>query len=507
MELMRKLKTAAGAAVLSALLAACGELEMVLPSSTPYRINALINDYTLDECSIINSNDNVRPYFVDSIEKDPDVTGLMVFLQTLSGEPAGQKTRYTFVAGAGAERSLHLSESGGEPETGGEPESGGEPVSVGESATGGKPSQAPERVIFVNRSKRELPPFLFPNSLAMDHYVLNFQVLREEEILYKTQKPVYFLGDALFVLEDIRSYRPDEAGAYLIPPGSAVLLEAVISADEDLAPYVIWYNGKKIIDEGLFDGNLQRFLWKTPDQGGFLLVRAEVFPFKPRTDPRIIGKSREFSLPVASKKEDPKPTDAAHWYQFQGDLRDTRNPGKTLETGGSLPLWLPHAGIYGLAVGPQDTFTLPGALTGTGRERITIRFAPRSAGLVFSVSHALFGGADLELSAAENGVILSTGGVSRELAYPDLFTGTGFITAHISFQYEGGFCTLEPWFEGVMLPTPEPLTFNAGSGERILRLGGSPSRGNEDPGGSLTAENRVTAIIDEVIITYTGDSR
>lgn len=501
-----KFKTAAGALCFSILLAACGELDMVLPSSSSYEVDAFIDGYTLEECSIISSDSRVRPYFVRSIEKDPDVTGLLIFLQTLSGEPAGQKARYVFVTAAGGEtapeKSFRSEETGEEGE---------------ETAPPNPPEAVSERVIIVQRSKNELPPFPISHALKPDQYNLVFQVLRQEEVLYKTQKPVYFLGDAQFALEDIRSYRPDETGSYLIPAASTVMLEALITADEGLTPYIIWYRGKKTIGEGYFDGNVHRFLWKTPDQSGFLLIRAEVFPSKPRTTPRINGKSKEFSLPITSKKEGPEPTDGiTHWYQFQGDLGDARNSGQTLEEA-NPPQWLPCAGIYGLAVGPQDAFTLREAFAGTGegQEELMIRFAPRAEGTVFSLSRQVIpsGVFELELSVTENSLILSTGvgnKTPQELVSPDLFTRNELITAHITFQYNGDFVTVEPRFEGAgTVLQPEYFTFNATSGEGVLRLGGHPVQGAqnafENGDAPLSEEHRVTAIVDELTITHTGN--
>ncbi|MDR2394771.1 MAG: hypothetical protein LBD93_11560 [Treponema sp.] len=72
---------------------------MVLPSDGTYQVNAYINDYSLDECSIIRSNDTIRPYFVNSVVNDPDIRGLVVFLQNSSGQAAGKKIWYTLTAG------------------------------------------------------------------------------------------------------------------------------------------------------------------------------------------------------------------------------------------------------------------------------------------------------------------------------------------------------------------------------------------------------------------------
>ncbi|MDR2485374.1 MAG: hypothetical protein LBD55_08265 [Treponema sp.] len=79
-----------------------GALDWVLPSTGTYQINAYINEYSLNECSIIRQNDTVRPYFIHSVADDPDIQGLIVFLQDPLGTVAGKKTWYTVKKGDGA---------------------------------------------------------------------------------------------------------------------------------------------------------------------------------------------------------------------------------------------------------------------------------------------------------------------------------------------------------------------------------------------------------------------
>ena len=71
-----------------------GALDWVLPSTGTYQINAYINEYSLNECSIIRQNDTIRPYFIHSVADDPDIQGLIVFLQDPLGTVAGKKTWY-----------------------------------------------------------------------------------------------------------------------------------------------------------------------------------------------------------------------------------------------------------------------------------------------------------------------------------------------------------------------------------------------------------------------------
>ena len=84
------------------LLAACGEMDTVFPSVGSYRVSARVNEISLEECSVVNRNSKIRPYFVNSIANDPDITGLAVYLQTVRGEIISQKVRYTLSATAQA---------------------------------------------------------------------------------------------------------------------------------------------------------------------------------------------------------------------------------------------------------------------------------------------------------------------------------------------------------------------------------------------------------------------
>lgn len=82
------------------MFAACGELTTVLPSGgrTYYRVNAMVNRIPLDEYSIIKKDDEIRPYFINSVANDPDILGLTVFIQTPSGVTVSPKVQYTLKA-------------------------------------------------------------------------------------------------------------------------------------------------------------------------------------------------------------------------------------------------------------------------------------------------------------------------------------------------------------------------------------------------------------------------
>ncbi|MDR1302403.1 MAG: hypothetical protein LBK43_08050 [Treponema sp.] len=74
-------------------------MDTVLSTGQYYEVNAYINNYSLSECSIIRSNDTIRPYFVNSLVNDPDIRGLAVFLQNSSRQAISQRIWYTLTPG------------------------------------------------------------------------------------------------------------------------------------------------------------------------------------------------------------------------------------------------------------------------------------------------------------------------------------------------------------------------------------------------------------------------
>ncbi|MDR3342194.1 MAG: hypothetical protein LBT14_05285 [Treponema sp.] len=223
------------------------------------------------------------------------------------------------------------------------------------------------RVIPVTRLDRELPAFTLADTLEIGQYFMVFQVLGEREVLYKIEKPLYFLGNAEFIFDDIQRYLPGfSTDSHLIPTGINIMLEAQMISDKRLDPYVVWYSGRKRIGEGRLAEGADHLIWKAPERTGFQAIRAELFPFRPVSG--IKGMVKELSLPISSKSERrgyfSKTDHYIYWYQFHGTLQDSEAPGNTgrmlLSKQNKPPLWLPHAGMYGLSVGPEAVYLLPG---------------------------------------------------------------------------------------------------------------------------------------------------
>jgi hypothetical protein len=476
------------------ILVSCGEFDSVLPVNQTYQVSATAGNYSLDEYSGIRLGDEIQPFFVHSISGDQDITGLTVFLQTPEGKPAGKKIRYSI----------------GEP---GEEEDG-------------------TILIPAAGTDRKLPRFRLNEELEIGSYRMVFQVLGEKgKVFSETEKAVFYLAGADYGISEISAYLPgDSRDSYLIAPGTLMMLEAKVTADESLDPSVIWYDGKKRIGGGKISAGVNKFFFRIPDESGFRLLRLEAFPFPPdgksgagdsTPEAAARGKIRELSLPVSAKGRGPEyflpapeeRKDFAGHYLFAGDLRDSLDPspGRLLvkESGGADggSIWLGYGGIYGLAVGSGDCYLLPRETVGPldqGSRIFGFRCKMLGDGTVFSVSSA-DGSVNLDLSREKETLVLAlkVDGMSRkvETALPP---GEDFISFAVSLDFGEN-------ARAAILPpagTPETVLSLAGffAGQAICRLGApapeKPGADEEAPGEEEKEPPGVPVmILDELSVT------
>ncbi|MCL2879365.1 MAG: hypothetical protein FWF29_03890, partial [Treponema sp.] len=153
---------------------------------------------------------------------------------------------------------------------------------------------------YVDRLDTPLPAFSLPTSFRIGSYTMIIRVLGENNILGEVQLPFFYLGTAKFSLKDISLYLPGASSeSRLIPPGTSVLLEAKVEADPRLNPYIVWYDGKKIINEGKLADGAGFIFWNAPVQNGLQTLRAEIFPVLDHAG--IGGITKEIILPVSGK--------------------------------------------------------------------------------------------------------------------------------------------------------------------------------------------------------------
>ena len=80
--------------ILLFLFSTCGELDNIFPPNGTYQVRTLVNGSAIEECSIIRASDKIRPYFAVSVVNDPDLIGMLVYIQNAQGEVIGDKIRY-----------------------------------------------------------------------------------------------------------------------------------------------------------------------------------------------------------------------------------------------------------------------------------------------------------------------------------------------------------------------------------------------------------------------------
>lgn len=362
-------------------------MDAILPNAGTYKVNAHVDNVSLDDCSLVGVRDNIRPYFEDDVSGDPDVTGLMVFLRNSRGEIAGWKVLYNLAAETGNSSTGNNSTAGnnstgnnstagnnsnstrGQNQNGSQTESQSnvrgntpdevlindaetEEDSIEEGETlpvedtedtavnsteylGEPPRQntveyknGDELIIPVRSLDDDLPFFPVPDDLPPGWYTLVSQVMSGNEVLQKTEKLFFFLADTGFSFDNIQVHLPGMAeNSQLIPNGTVIMLEAALNFDSHLDPYIVWYYGKKKVVEGKFSEGTGTLLWNAPEQNGFFSLRAEAFPTEPRQG--IAGYINEVSLLVSSKAAylhliPEDVPELIHWYTFEGSLDDSK---------------------------------------------------------------------------------------------------------------------------------------------------------------------------------------
>jgi hypothetical protein len=395
-------------------LFSCGDLETLFPESESYQVRTLVNGISLEECSIVRSNDKIRPYFAVSVADDPDLISLLVYIQNPRDEVVGERVFYTLQPYASVPVIVEPEEKE-EEETDEEPEGSliwelpeHGVVSEKWSFTNTRPEKKnTDAEIAVKSFDDDLPYFPLPKNLEIGQYTLVFEALGKKETLSRTETTIFYLGGIEFNLKDIAMYLPGlSPGSQLIAPQTTVMLEARLDFDSRLDPYVIWYNGKNIISKGKISDGAGSILWTAPEQTGFYALRMEAFPLYLKRS--FAGVSREITLPVSPKAvsldyffehdssytgrsllaegtaypeqvqlitamlhaEDshtpvpvmPSPPKLLQWYQFAGNLHDamsvpTDEPS-LLPPDEQTPRWAGIGQSYGLITGADDVYRI-----------------------------------------------------------------------------------------------------------------------------------------------------
>jgi len=405
-----------------AFFSGCEAMDAFLPSSVTYRVNAKVDSVPLDEFSFITSGDKILPYFENSISGDPDVTALTLYLRDSKGEITGWKVTYTI-------------------------DTEGSGTVVNEPQRAAPNRKGEELVVPVKDLDSNLPDFPVPSALPMGQYTLVFQVMRGNQVVQRSEKSFFYLAEVGFSFDSIQVHQGGiPESSQQIPKGSVIMLEAKLDYDSLLDPYIVWYDGKKIISEGSFSEGAGNLLWKAPEQNGFASVRAEAFPIKNRQN--LAGYSKDISLLVSSKKADihllPEDNkDVLYWYVLKGDLQEVKSnglPERFLKHAKNIsPKWLPSGGTFGLAAGTNDIYTLPGVSFSNSDRfwQILCRIKPLNDGGILSVEFGTPSAVTMNLIKDDKNLILML--VSSEEVVTQILTlpeSDSFLTVGVNFSIQ-----------------------------------------------------------------------
>jgi hypothetical protein len=455
------LKTTAKAAVhllffsLLSILFACGELSTSLfQSGGTYQVKVLINSNSLENCSIIRQGDKIIPYFAVSVEDDPDLTGLLVYLQNPKGDIVGERVLYTInpvndndivqqKTQQEDKASINKdSEEEGESETAGQTEDGLPKQETEKQVSPDTKSAAKkyDTVIHIKSFANEMPSFPLPQKMEIGPYSLVFKALGISNTLSLTEVDIFYLGSVEFRLNGISTYLPWPSDTRLIPAGASVMLEANLDFDSSLDPYVIWYNGRNIIGEGNISEGAGNILWKAPEQSGLYSLRLEVLP-RLLLQRNLTGFFREITLPISAKASQtgyffengldnpakrllasgsvyaeqvqfatsranadkpvlPESLELIRWYRFDGNLNEANTaPERMFEQAEKkVPRWAAVGQSYGLSVGPDDNYLLRpirffNSEQNQGGGVFLFHVRPASEGTIFNAFFPLFASA------------------------------------------------------------------------------------------------------------------
>ncbi len=428
------------------LLVSCSDVNTVFPSGTSsYQVSAYVISPEEENAealrtsgyrgSYIKSNyvmrtgDAFGPEFLHPVMNDPDLTGLHIHIEDSAGRFVGEAVRYSLPDKNALEYDGVL--------------------------------------IQVDNFNSRLPVFSLPEDLSVGRYTLFFDVLGENNILYQSSQSFYYVADLPFSLDGMRTYLPGKFdGPELIPSGSTILLEAVITADARFDPYIVWYNGNNKIGEGRLSEHYHHLLWTVPKTADFPKIRAEVFPLLAgdRFVGGVKGIARELSLPVSDKANitgifGKNGGEALYWYQFSGNLHaeaeSVNNNAVLVKVQDDPPRFAPLNEVYGLLVGEGNSYSIPdfsvplnnGSDTEYDLYTLYTRFAPKNEGILFrgefDTSGSDLSSLILEVLLEEDGLVLSIQdgqSVYRKLIFADisektdvLFGNDDFVIAALKF--------------------------------------------------------------------------
>jgi hypothetical protein len=442
--------------LLLSILCACGELNTPLfLSDGTYQVKALVNGSPLEDCSIVRQNDEIIPYFAVSVAEDPDLMGLLVYLQNPKKEIVGGNVLYTT-----------------DPD-----EAAAQMVTQQEGEEGTSAGRKYDTIIQIESFEQGIPRFPLPENMEIGLYRLVFEVVGKYNTLSITESDLFYLGSVEFSLKDISICLPGLSDNRLLPPGTTIMLEAGLNFDSRLNPYVIWYNGKTIISEGKISEGAGSILWKAPEQPGFYSLRLEVLPNQ--LNRNFSGIFREITLPISAKASQtgyffgnapdypakrPLAAGTAYTehlmsaeslellrlYRFEGSLDDASlMPERMFRTASKKAArWAAVGQSYGLSAGPDDNYPLqPIRFLRQGRNHgrgiFLLHARPAAEGIIFSAFFPLLDPANegvwMDVETLDNAIKLRLTAKDTSVEMPvnhDFSWGQGFVPIVVEFSIQ-----------------------------------------------------------------------
>jgi len=412
---------------LVAVLGGCEAMEDILPFAGAYKINLQINGIVLDECSYVSLNDGIHPFFEESVSADQDVSALIINIKNANDEFIGSRIIYEL-----------------------------EQNDLIESNRSGY-----DIVYKVKSFDDILAPYFLPEDLPQGVYSIILQVMNGRNILQKTEKSFFNLGMVDFKFERINVYLPGIT-KYVnhVPVDTIVMPEVDIDVSHYANPYIIWYEGKRIIGEGYYNDGAKNIFWKSPKQSCFVNISAEIFPV--RNSEKLPGYKKEVSLVVSSISFDihlisENIPQLLHWYTFEGNLKDLKSVSSDDHNlrliGNKNSEWIGSDGTYGITTGVNNVLALPKIdfpNDAVKTWQVLFRFKPLNDGNIFSVQ---FDKSNVSLNLIQKGTVLTLllKSGDKTISYnveikiiPDQISGASaaapmsFITAGISFSVLSG---------------------------------------------------------------------
>ncbi len=176
---------------------------------------------------------------------------------------------------------------------------------------------------YVERLQGEALPVLLPADIAAGAYSLKIE-------FFDAQESLFVKSYSIFILDTEPRIDSIQVCPASVSPGSVAVLQASVSADQSLDPYLVWKFGPSLLGAGRLADGADQLLWKTPDSSGVYSLSLFVYPFPPNGDsPYAFPASLSSTASVITQKPKADPIDSFadqrgfySLFHFDGNFKD-----------------------------------------------------------------------------------------------------------------------------------------------------------------------------------------